>query len=91
MAISLENSTKFKEDFNRLKEEISQITNENIKGELEGYLKNLIFEVKKLDRFHSELRIHNALSKSTSDSRSKIQEIRKKIEKKLISIRKTQS
>lgn len=91
MAISLESNPKFIKDFNKLREEISQITDDNLKTELESHLKNLIFEVKKLDIMHGELSMHNALPKGVSDSRSKIQEIRKKIEKKLISIRKTHS
>lgn len=89
MAINLESSPKFREDFIKLTRQISRILDENLKSELEGLLKNLIFEVKKLDTIHGELIMHREISKEVSDSRNKIQEIRKKIDKKLKTISKT--
>jgi len=83
MAINLESSPKFREDFQNLKEKISKIEKEDLKNELEGYLRNLVSEVRNLDVMHGELSMHRELSNGVHDSRGKIVELRKKIEKKL--------
>lgn len=83
MAINLESNPKFKEDFQKLKEKISKIDQENLKSELEGYLRHLMSEVRNLDVMHGELTMHRELSNGVHDSRGKIVELRKKIEKKL--------
>lgn len=83
MAINLEKSKRFQEDINMLKEKISKITKEDLKTELEGYLKVIISEVRNLDIMHEELTMHRELSNGVHDSRGKIAEIRRKLDKKL--------
>jgi hypothetical protein len=81
MAINLESSPKFREDFIKLKERISKIPEGDIKVQLEGYLRTLVSEVRNLDVMHGELTMRKDLPNGVSDSRTKIVEMRKKIDR----------
>lgn len=84
MAINLESSPKFREDFNNLRDRISKINNnESLKSELESLLRVLVTEVRSIDVMHGELTMHRELSEGVLNSRSRLLETRKKIIKKL--------
>lgn len=79
----LEDNKKFREEFERFQNQISQITNENLKLELSGLLKDMLSEVRLIDQQHNQLFERKSLPTTVVDNRSKLLEIRKKIEKKL--------
>lgn len=83
MSINLEKSEKFQEDYTRYKTAIEAIENEKIKSEMEILLKQLVAEVKNIDSQHYQLFSKSSLPDVVNDSRYKIINIRKKIEKTL--------
>jgi flagellar biosynthesis chaperone FliJ len=81
--LTLLKSEKFQNEYKKFQENISSITNESTKKELEDLLKKLVVEVQNIDRQHSEISAAKQLSISATDSRNSIAEIRKKLDQKL--------
>ncbi len=76
MLPTLENSEKFKTEFNNFRERISQITNETVKKELNGKLTELLREVRSIDQQHMNMFTSKELSTMIPESRSKLAEVR---------------
>lgn len=91
MTLTVESSPRFKKEISDYKEKISKITNEDLKSELEDYLRTLVSEVRNLDVMHGELSVRRDLPSGVLDSRSNIISIRKKLEKKLESWKRAQT
>lgn len=83
MLPTLENSEKFKTEFNNFKSKISEITNESVKKDLNEKLTQLLREVRFIDMQHQELLMRKEIPSMVPDSRSKLSEVRKYIIKKL--------
>ncbi len=83
MLPTLENSEKFKTEFNNFKSKISEITNESLKKDLNDKLTQLLREVRFIDMQHQELLSRKEIPSMVPDSRSKLLEVRKYIIKKL--------
>lgn len=81
--LSLYNSERFQNDLNAYKEKISTISDNNLKSNVENLVAKLISEVKKIDMQHEQMIIDRQMSSSGQDSKTKIIEIRKSIDKKL--------
>ena len=81
--ISLFKSERFQKEYKEFKENISKIQNPQMKKELEDLLSKLVTEVKNLDNYHSDLIIGSNLPSSAPESKTKILEIRKRLNKRL--------
>ena len=81
--LNLSNSPRFKEDYNNLSNRIDKITNEKLQSELRKLLVQLVNEVRNIDKNHERLLYDKKLPDSTVDSKSKLLEIRRKIDKRL--------
>lgn len=83
MSITIESSQRFQTEYKNYYGRISKIPNEASKKELENLLKKLINEVRVMDRQHLELYRKNEMPAMITDSRSRIQDIRKELTRKL--------
>jgi hypothetical protein len=83
MLPTLENSEKFKTEFNNFRERISQITNEPVKKDLNGKLTELLREVRAIDQQHHTMFMSKELPNMIPESRSKLTEVRNYIIAKL--------
>ena len=83
MLPTIENSEKFKTEYNSFKSRISEITNEKVKTELNGLLLLLLREVRNLDSQHQDIFINKELPASVTEIRSKIGDTRKSLLKRL--------
>lgn len=83
MLPTIENSDKFKTDYNNFKSRIACVTNENIKTELLGMLTQLLREVRAIDSQHMEIVTRKELPSFVTDTRSKITEVRKSLVRRL--------
>jgi hypothetical protein len=81
--LSLLKSEKFQNECNLYQEKISKISNEQIKEKAELLLKKLVNEVKTIDSQHQEMFTGNRPSSELADSRNKISEARKNLERLL--------
>jgi predicted nuclease with TOPRIM domain len=77
--MQLANSERFKNEYNSFKEKINAIQNETAKKQLNGLLNQLVAEVRAIDRQHEDLSMSFKLSNNTTDHRSNLTDIRKKI------------
>jgi hypothetical protein len=80
---SLEHSKTFLDDYNKFKYEIDSISDIDKKSELNGLLRKLHLEVKKIDMHHLEINPHNQLGQKADDTKSNINSIRNQIKTKL--------
>jgi len=76
MLPTLENSEKFKTEFNNFRERISQITNEQVKTDLNKKLTELLREVRAIDQQHVNMFMSKELPTMIPESRSKLAEVR---------------
>ena len=76
MLPTLENSEKFKTEFNNFRERISQITNEQVKTDLNKKLTELLREVRAIDQQHVNMFMNKELPTMIPESRSKLAEVR---------------
>lgn len=83
MQLNLERSNRFQKEILEYREELSNITNDSIKLEIEDLIKKLIHEVRLIDSQHEELLSGHKLPGMVTDSRQKILELRRKISKKI--------
>ena len=75
----LQSSSKFQEEYRKFKEGIDKLTDSKAKTRAEQLLKDLLTEVKRLDRVHQGLTFHQPLPDDIKMSRNKLFEIRKKL------------
>ena len=76
MLPTLENSEKFKTEFNNFRERISQITNDQVKTDLNKKLTELLREVRAIDQQHVNMFMNKELPTMIPESRSKLAEVR---------------
>jgi len=76
MLPTLENSEKFKTEFNNFKEKIAEITNEQVKTDLNKKLIELLREVRSIDQQHVNMFMSKEMSTMIPESRTKLAEIR---------------
>ena len=78
--MKLEQSKQFKKDLYRYRSASNNMPNKKSKNQLEYLISTLMSEVRYLDSQHDELNISKTLPSTIIDSRSKIADIRNKIE-----------
>ena len=83
MLPTLENSEKFKTEFNNFKTQISQITNESVKKDLNDKLNELLKNLREIDNQHKDMFVRQQLPIGTKDTRDKILEVRTYIVRRL--------
>jgi ElaB/YqjD/DUF883 family membrane-anchored ribosome-binding protein len=81
--LSLYKSERFQNDLHTYKEEIEKISDDTVKKNVENLISKLVSEVKRLDSQHEEMIINRQMSSMSDDSKTRIMEIRKSIDKKL--------
>ena len=81
--LNLEKSENFQKEYNEFNKQISTVSNESVKLELQGMLQNLLKEVKYLDQQHQDLSLNNRLPSAAIDTRQNIVLIRKNLMSKL--------
>ena len=81
--LNLEKSENFQKEYNEFNKQISAVSNESVKLELQGMLQNLLKEVKYLDQQHQDLSLNNRLPSAAIDTRQNIVLIRKNLMSKL--------
>lgn len=78
--MKLESNEKFTKDLNRYKQALENMPTQESKNKLEYLIRTLVNEIRYLDSQHDELNISKTLPNTIIDSRTKIYEIRNKIE-----------
>mgnify|MGYP001548914685 CR=1 FL=1 len=81
--ISLEKSKKFQDEYNGYLEKTKKVKTMRVRAELDQLLKQLLLQVKEIDKQHQQLAVKNTLSDSANISKIKLSETRKKIQKLL--------
>lgn len=76
MLPTLENSEKFKTEFNNFKSKIDSIPNENLRKDLSNKLIELLREVRSIDQQHNNMFMTKDLPSLLPESRSKLAEVR---------------
>lgn len=79
--MNLEKNERFQKEYNRYQLYLEKIENPKIKAEFELLLKSLIQEVKQINEQHQHLSMRNTLSDLVYDSRTRLSDVRKKLEK----------
>ena len=79
--MNLEKSERFQKEYQKYKTKIDTIENTTKKNEAEALLKSLVSEVKRINDHHNRLLTSGTLSDMVQDSRHRIVELRKKLEK----------
>jgi len=74
-------SKKFQQEYQSFKSRIDSITDVRVKKNLEDLLSQLVSEVKELDNQHSKLIQQSQLPSGMDNARTKLFDIRKKIDK----------
>ena len=83
MQISLLNSERFQKEYKEFQEKISKIKNPTVKENATVLLKKLVAEIKSLDAKHQEMFAGNQPSTALGESRSKVTDVRKHLERLL--------
>lgn len=83
MLPTLENSERFKKDYNQFRERIAKVTNERVKSECNDLLTSLLKEVRTVDNHHQDIFLSKQLPNNVEDTRNKITEIRKSLHRRL--------
>lgn len=81
--MSIKNSPAFKQDYNKMQKEISEVIDENLKKELTSMLLEILREISIIDMHHDAISITGKMPEGIQDSRNKIASIRKRIDAKL--------
>jgi hypothetical protein len=87
----LENSERFKTEFNNWRSRIDKITNDRVKGELNNKMTQLLREVRAVDQQHRDVLMAKQLPNMISDSRNTLSEIRQSIARQLEDYEKVKS
>lgn len=82
--LSLEKSPNFIQEFQKFKNQIEQINDEQIKKELLALLNQLRQKVKLFDMQHSNLSNNNRISPISLETKDDLLSLRKLIDKKII-------
>jgi hypothetical protein len=81
--LALYNSERFQREYANYRSRIDEISTPSTRQRAETLLANLVGEVKFLDKQHEEILISNRLPVRLNESTSKIQDIRKDLERLL--------
>ena len=81
--LNLEKSENFQKEYNEFNKQISTVSNESVRLELQGMLQNLLKEVRYIDQQHQDLSLNNRLPAGAIDSRQIVVLIRKNLISKL--------
>ena len=81
--LNLEKSENFQKEYNEFNKQISTVSNESVRLELQGMLQNLLKEVRYIDQQHQDLSLNNRLPSGAIDTRQHITLIRKNLMNKL--------
>jgi len=79
--ISLLDSDKFKAEYNSFKQQINEIPREDLKKKGEEMLNRLVGEIKFLDTQHRELFTTHKMPMRLEESKKKITDIRKELDR----------
>ena len=82
MLNTIENSEVFKKEFRMFSEKISLIQDEAVKKDLNVKLNELLKEVRHIDNHHIDI-FNKNIASAVPESRSKLMELRKYIDKRL--------
>lgn len=77
---------KFLEEYNSWNEKLSMLPNQDKKDKVLKLIRQLMFEIKKIDDQHANLTIRSEIGNSIKDSREIISSLRKKIHSELENI-----
>ena len=83
MLPTLETSEKFKTEFDNFKLQISKITNDSVKNDLNEKLTQLLRDVRFIDAQHQEILLQKQISSMVTEARNRLLDTRKYITKKL--------
>jgi hypothetical protein len=83
MQVSLFNSERFQKEYKEFQEKISKIENTTVKENATVLLKKLVAGIKSLDATHQEMFASNQPSTVLSESRSKVTDVRRQLERLL--------
>jgi len=90
MLPTIENSERFKTEYNNFKTRINDITdNDRLKSELSDKLNDLLKEVRYVDSQHMDILMAKQLTNIVEDTRSKMLELRQAIDRSLSNYEKT--
>lgn len=85
MLPTIEKSERFQLEYKTYQEKISAVQDENTKAEMAGLLKELLFAVRSLDDQHSDFLLGKNFTTPVSGMRERIAELRKTLNKKILS------
>jgi hypothetical protein len=83
MLNTIENSEVFRKEFQMFNEKISLIQDETVKKELSSKLNELLREVRLIDSQHRDIFDKKTIASTVPESRSKLMELRRHLDKKL--------
>jgi chemotaxis regulatin CheY-phosphate phosphatase CheZ len=84
MLPTIENSERFKTEYNNFKTRINDITdNDRLRSELSDKLNDLLKEVRYVDSQHMDILMAKQLTNIVEDTRSKMLELRQAIDRSL--------
>jgi chemotaxis regulatin CheY-phosphate phosphatase CheZ len=90
MLPTIENSERFKTEYNNFKTRISDITdNDRLRLELSDKLNDLLKEVRYVDSQHMDILMAKQLTNIVEDTRSRMLELRQTIDRSLSNYEKT--
>jgi hypothetical protein len=76
-------SEKFITEYNEFKQRLSLVTDKRMKDEIDGLIATLVAEIRCVDQYHQSLIMGGKVSSMVDDSRDKIRDLRKKIDRRL--------
>jgi hypothetical protein len=83
MLPTLENSERFKTEFNDWRSRINNVTNDQVKTELNEKLNQLLREVRAVDQQHRDILMAKQLPNMIADSRTTLTDLRQSITRQL--------
>jgi hypothetical protein len=83
MLPTLENSERFKTEFNDWRSRINNVTNDRVKTELNEKLNQLLREVRAVDQQHKDILMAKQLPNMIADSRTTLTDLRQSITRQL--------
>ena len=83
MLPTLENSERFKTEFNDWRSRINNVTNDRVKTELNEKLNQLLREVRAVDQQHRDIMMAKQLPNMIADSRTTLTDLRQSITRQL--------
>jgi hypothetical protein len=74
---------KFVAEYKEFQQRLSMVTDKKMKSEIDGLIVTLVAEVRCIDQYHQSLILGGKVSSMIDDSRDKIRDLRKKINRRL--------